>query len=61
MIRVLLVGTDWRKVQISPNAFERGNEQLDIISLEIIDKVLDASDGLLVIDQFEFGELTDIL
>lgn len=57
----VLVGTGWREVKVSTYALQCSNQQFYVVSLQIIDQVLDAGDGPLVFDEFEFGELTDIL
>jgi hypothetical protein len=57
----LLIGADWREVEVPADAFQGGDEQLDVIALEIVYQVLNAADCLLVIDLFEFGELANIL
>ena len=57
----LLVGTDGRKVKESADTFECSYEELDVISLQIIDEVLKAGDCSIVINQLKFSELADIL
>lgn len=57
----LLIGTDGGKVKKSAYAFERGYEELDVVALQVIDEILKASDGPVVIDQLKFSELAYIL
>jgi hypothetical protein len=57
----VLIGTGWREIQVSPYTLQSSYQQFDVISLQIVDQVLDACDGPLILDEFEFSELTDVL
>lgn len=46
----LLIGTDGRKVKESADTLERGNEELDVVALQVIDEILKTGDGPIVID-----------
>ncbi len=58
---VLLIGTGGGEIQESTNTFERCNQQLDIMSFEIIDQILNTIHGSLRLYDFEFGEFANIL
>lgn len=57
----VLVGTGWGEIQISAYTFQGSDKQLYIVSLEIINQILYARDGPLMLDEFELGELADVL
>lgn len=57
----VLVGTDWREIQVSSHTFQSRNKQFDVVTLQIIDQILEAGDGPLILYEFKFGELTNVL
>ena len=57
----VLVSISGRKIQKTPHRLKAGNQQLDVVAFEIVDKVADAGQGPFCLDDFELGELTDVL